>query len=114
MQYVIFDKNGKMVLGTYKYHWNSDSFTVGLGSIGYCKKYFGELPFKVAAYLYYKIESTNNILFTSHTYPKDNILTVNLTAKMNITDREVRKMKGFNKYFRGKNITKIEIKDASN
>lgn len=111
MTYVIFNKKGKPVLANYEYFGHSDSYLINYGTKWQSETFHGELPYPIFAELTYhaKYDSTNSGLFTKkYIYPENNILNIDIkNSSFSITPEEVTRMKGFKKFFDGKNITSI-------
>ena len=112
MRNVIFNKNGKLVLGDYEWFRNSECFVVGYGTTSRREKHYQDLRYKVVAHINYSRKNVGRTFFSHYEYPKENTLKVLLNEPIEITEDQIRKMRGFKKYFGHCNIKNIKIEYA--
>lgn len=112
MRHVIFNKNGKLILGDYEWFRNSECFVVGYGTTPHREKQYQDLNHEIVAYLNYSRKYVGGTFFFHYEYPQENTLNVLLSKPIEITPEEIKKMKGFKKYFGHCNIKNIKIEYA--
>ena len=112
MRLVIFNKNGKLVLGDYEWFRNSECFVVGYGTTAHKEKHYQDLRHEVVARINYSRKYVGGPFFFHYEYPIRNTLNILLEKPIKITAEQIRKMRGFKKYFGHCNIKNIKIEYA--